>query len=37
MKIQEDLVWDTHTGELIWFVDLGDMKLNNATVVLLIY
>ncbi len=24
MKIQEDLVWDKHTGELIGFVDLGD-------------
>ena len=30
MKIQEDLVWDKHTGELIGFVDLGDMKLNYA-------
>ena len=33
MKIQEDLVWDKHTGELIGFVDLGDMKLNYASVV----
>ena len=32
MKIQEDVVWDKHTGELIGFVDLGDMKLNYATV-----
>ena len=32
MKIQEDLVWDKHTGELNGFVDLGDMKLNYATV-----
>ena len=31
MKIQEDLVWDKHTGELIGFVDLGDIKLNYAT------
>ena len=31
MKIQEDVVWDKHTGELIGFVDLGDMKLNYAT------
>ena len=31
MKIQEDLVWDKHTGELIFFVDLGDIKLNYAT------
>ena len=30
MKIQEDLVWDKHTGELIGFVDLGDRELNNA-------
>ena len=28
MEIQEDLVWDKHTGELIGFVDLGDMQLN---------
>ena len=32
MKIQEDPMWDKHTGELIGFVDLGDMKLNYATV-----
>ena len=32
MKIQEDLVWDKHTGELIRSVDLGDMKLNYATI-----
>ena len=31
MKIQEDLVWDKHTGELIGFVDLGDEKLNITT------
>ena len=31
MKIQEDLVWDKHTGELVGFVDLSDMKLNYAT------
>ena len=31
MKIQEDLVWDKHTGELIGFVDLGGMNLNYAT------
>ena len=24
MKIQDDLVWDKHTGELIGFVGLGD-------------
>ena len=32
MKIQEDLVRDQQTGELIGFVDLGDTKLNYATV-----
>ena len=32
MKIQEDLMWDKRTGELIGFVDVGDMKLNYATV-----
>ena len=31
MKIQEDLVWDKHTGDLIGFVDLGDTELNYAT------
>ena len=31
MNIQEDLVWDKHTGELIGYVDLGDIKLNYAT------
>ena len=31
MKIQEYLVWDKHTGELIGYVDLGDIKLNYAT------
>ena len=28
MKIQEDLVWDKYTGELIGFVDLGDIQTN---------
>ena len=32
MKIQEDLVWDKHSGELIGFVDLGDSNVNMATV-----
>ena len=27
MKIQEDLVWDKNTGELIGYVDLGDPEL----------
>ena len=31
MKIQEDLVWDKHTGELIGFDDLGDTTINYAT------
>ena len=31
MKIQESLVWDKHTGDLIAFVDLGDTELNYAT------
>ena len=31
MKIQEKLVWDKHTGDLIGFVDLGGTELNYAT------
>ena len=31
MKIQEDLVWDKYTGELIGFVDLGDKEINIST------
>ena len=32
MKIQENLVWDKHTGELIGYVDLGDItQLCNIT------
>ena len=31
MKIQENLVWDKHTGELVGYVDLGDIELNYAT------
>ena len=30
-KIQEDSVWDKHSGELIEFVDLGDIYTNYAT------
>ena len=30
IKVQEDLVWDKTTGELIGFVDLGDTDLNYA-------
>ena len=28
IKIQSNLVWDKHTGELIGYVDLGDTELN---------
>lgn len=31
VKIQENLVWDKHTGGLIGFVDLGDPAVNYAT------
>ncbi|XP_065061651.1 uncharacterized protein LOC135688649 [Rhopilema esculentum] len=31
MKIQEDLVWDKNSGELIGFVDLGDPEVNFGT------
>ena len=31
MKIQENLVWDKHSGELIGFDDLGDVNVNFAT------
>ena len=31
VKIQENLVWDKHTGDLIGFVDLGDPTVNYAT------
>ena len=31
MKIQENLVWDKHSGELIGFVDLGDISLNYSS------
>ena len=31
MKVQEDLVWDKHSGELIGYIDLGDPELNCAT------
>ena len=30
MKIQENLVWDKHSGELIAFADLGDININYA-------
>ena len=31
MKIQDDLVWNKNTGELIGFIDWGDIDLNYAT------
>ena len=31
MKIQEDLVWEKNSWELIGFIDLGDEELNFAT------
>ena len=31
MKIQENLVWSKHTGDLIDFADLGNVNLNYAT------
>ena len=31
MKTQENLAWDKHNGELIGYVDLGDIDLNYAT------
>ena len=31
MKIQSNLVWNKHTGELIEYVDLGDTELHYAT------
>ena len=31
MKIQENLVWNKHKGELIGFIDLGDDDNNNVT------
>ena len=31
MKIQENLIWDKRNGELIGYVDLGDIDLNYVT------
>ena len=31
MKIQDVLVWDKHSGDLIGFVDLGNTKIIMAT------
>ena len=31
VKVQENLVWDKHTGELIEDADLGDINTNYAT------
>ena len=30
MEIQEDLVWDKYSGELIGFADLGNINTNYA-------
>ena len=30
MKIKETLVWDKHNSELIGYVDLGDIDLNDV-------
>ena len=31
VKIQSDLVFDKHSGKVIWFVDVGDYDINFAT------
>ena len=31
MEIQYGLVWDKHSGDLIGYVDLGDVEVNYAT------
>ena len=31
MKTKENLVWDKHNGELIGYLDLGEIDLNYAT------
>ena len=31
MKIQENLLLDKHSGELLGFVDLGDINVNVPT------
>ena len=31
MKIQENLVWDKHSGKFIGYVDLAEFNLNHAT------
>ena len=31
MKIQYGLVWDKHSGDLIGYVDIGDVEVNYAT------
>ena len=31
MKIQDNLVYNKNTGDLIGFVDLGDTTINKAT------
>ena len=31
MKVQENLIWDKHSGDILRYVDLGDSELNCAT------
>ena len=31
MKVQSNLVWDKHSGELVGYVNLGDPDINFAT------
>ena len=31
MKIQDNLVWDKHSGDFIGYVDYGDTEVNYAT------
>ena len=31
MKVQGNLIWDKHSGELIGYVNLGDPDINFAT------
>ena len=31
MKVQENLIWDKHSGDILGYVDLGDSELNCAT------
>ena len=35
IKVQENLVWDKHTGELVGYVDLGGINTNYETLQIL--